>query len=88
MKILVTGFIVVGIVLAFLAGLARGFDVTGVVILAGIVAVGALGIAVMNRSGMGTVGPVTCDECGGLISPNAPYCKHCAASLREAKPGS
>lgn len=24
--------------------------------------------------------PATCAECGGVISPNAPVCKHCGAA--------
>ena len=81
-----SGVVIAGIALAFLLGLERGFDVTGLVIFSLIVGVGALALAVVRKSGGGTVGPATCGECGGLISPNAPYCKHCAA--REARPGS
>ena len=87
MRALAAVVVVVGIVLAFLLGLERGFDLTAVVIFALIVGMGALALAVLRKSGRGTVGPATCEECGGLISPNAPYCKHCAAT-REARAGS
>jgi hypothetical protein len=73
--------VVAGIVLASLVGLDRGFDATSAVIILLIVAVGVLGIAVARRSRTGEVAPARCSECGGLNSPNAPYCKHCGASV-------
>jgi hypothetical protein len=79
--------IVAGIALAFALGVSRGFDAYAVVILVFIVAVGVLAIATLNRWSGGSVQPGRCDECGGLISPNAPYCKHCHAP-KEAKAGS
>ena len=88
MRILAAVVVVTGIVLAFLLGLERGFDLAGAVIFSSIVGVGALALAVLKKWGRGTVGPATCEDCGGLISPNAPYCKHCAATAREAKAGS
>jgi hypothetical protein len=76
--------IVAGIALAFALGLSRGFDAYAVVIFVFIVAVGALAIATLNRWSGGSVQPGKCDECGGLISPNAPYCKHCNAPVETA----
>jgi hypothetical protein len=79
--------IVTGTALAVALGVSRGFDAYAVVILVLIVAVGALAIATLNRWSGGSVQPGTCEECGGLISPNAPYCKHCGA-VTEARVGS
>ena len=47
------------------------------VILGFIVLFGALAIAVADKARSGAVQPASCPECGGLISPNAPHCKHC-----------
>ena len=92
MRVAATVVVIAGIVLAFLLGLERGFDIGAIVIFSLLLGVGALALAVVRKSGRGTVGPATCDDCGGLISPNAPYCKHCAATAgdrpREAKAGS
>jgi hypothetical protein len=88
-KPLFIAVIVAGIALAVALGLSRGFDVYAVVILVLIIAVGVLAIAALNRWSGGTVRPGTCEECGGVISPNAPYCKHCGASVAtEARLGS
>ena len=87
MKPLFIAVIVAGIALAIALGLSRGFDAYAIVILVLIVAVGALAIATLNRWSGGSVQPGRCDECGGLISPNAPYCKHCHAPT-EARVGS
>lgn len=76
----VTGIVVAGVSLAVLAGAGRGFDTVSLTILGGILALGALAIAVSRRAGTGAVGPGHCAHCGGLISPNAPMCKHCGAS--------
>ena len=66
--------------IAFVLGvtISGNFDMFGVAILALTVAVGALGIAVVRRSVAGPT-PAQCDSCGGLLSPHAPYCKHCGA---------
>jgi hypothetical protein len=50
-----------------------------VILLAVIVAFGALSVAIARRMRTGTIGPVVCSECGGVISAGAPYCKHCNA---------
>jgi hypothetical protein len=73
----VTVFVAFGIGAMVLLGLSAGFDIGAVVILALITACGALAIAVARRSEKRSVGPRSCPECGGLVSPNAPYCKHC-----------
>ena len=72
-------FVTVGVVAAAVLGYAVGLDATGLSIFVSLVAVGVLAIAVARKSGAGGAGPARCDSCGGLISPNAPYCKHCGA---------
>ncbi|MBA2273442.1 MAG: hypothetical protein H0W21_05995 [Actinobacteria bacterium] len=76
----VTGIVVAGVSLVLLTGVTKGFDTVSLPILGGIVALGALAIAVARRAGSGTVGPGRCAGCGGLVSPNAPVCKHCGAA--------
>jgi hypothetical protein len=71
--------VVAGIVLSIVVGIGRGLDVTAIVMLIPIVAVGALAIGVARRSRSGAVAPGRCERCGGLISASAPYCKHCGA---------
>lgn len=75
----VTAIVVGGVSLAVLVGARRGFDAVSLATLAGILALGALAIAVARRAGGGSVGPGRCAGCGGLISPHAPVCKHCGA---------
>ena len=78
---LVAIFVGSGIVAAAVFGYAVGLDATAISIFVSLVAVGALAIAVARKSDTGGTAPARCDSCGGLISPNAPYCKHCGASL-------
>lgn len=78
----VTGIVAAGVGLAVAAGVSRGFDAVSLTLLAGIVALGGLAIAVARRAGTGVVGPGRCAHCGGLISPNAPVCKHCDTPVR------
>ncbi len=77
MSALAVAIVVTGIGVSIALAVAGGLDVTGAVILALVIAVGGLAIAVARRSAAGTVGPATCSSCGGVVSPNAPYCKHC-----------
>ncbi len=81
MSLLAVAIIVAGVAVALVLGLVTGFDAVGIVIFSLILLVGALGVAAVTRYRSGDVVPATCDECGGLISPNAPYCKHCGASV-------
>lgn len=78
----VASFVAVALALVVAAGVAAGFDSYAVVVLALILAVGLLAVAVARKSGTGEVRPARCRECGGLLSPEAPYCKHCGARLR------
>lgn len=70
-----------GMALALMLAVDAGGDPVTLAILALVLATGALGIAVVRRSGSAAVGPARCFSCGGLISPNAPYCKHCGEPL-------
>lgn len=73
--------VVAGIAGAILLGIGVGIDATGLVILASIVLVGALAIWTALKVKARAVSPGGCPECGGLISPNAPHCKHCGATF-------
>lgn len=79
MTLAVSALVAVGIAAALAAGLSAGFDSVALVLLAGLVAVGALGIAVARRSDGVAARPARCRACGGLVSRGAPYCKHCGA---------
>ena len=79
MRTATIAIVLVGLALALVLGLARGFDGRSASILAAMAVVGGLAIAVAHRSDGRGVGPTGCTECGGVISPNAPYCKHCGA---------
>ena len=79
----VTVLVALGVALAVALTVRAGVDPLGVVLLGLIVALGALGIAVARRSGTDRVNPAICDACGGLVSANAPYCKHCGAPRGE-----
>ncbi len=77
----VTVFVVVAVAILSLVGYAFGLDTYAAVILALIVGLGWLAVAVSRKGDAGLARPATCSECGGLVSPNAPYCKHCGALL-------
>jgi hypothetical protein len=75
----VLALVLAGIALAVGLGLAAGLDIAAVVILGTLIAAGVLAVAVARRSESGAIAPASCSECGGLLSPNSPYCKHCGA---------
>jgi presenilin-like A22 family membrane protease len=75
----VTGFILLAIVVAAIFGIAAGLDPVALILLAVICVLGALSIAITRRMRTSGIGPISCAECGGAISPTAPYCKHCNA---------
>ncbi|MFN2389628.1 MAG: hypothetical protein ABR575_08515 [Actinomycetota bacterium] len=77
----VAAVVAAGVALAVISGSARGFDALAVVILGVVALVGALCIAVSRRAERGSVAPARCPRCRGIVSPHAPYCKHCGASL-------
>ncbi len=80
----VTMLVAIGLALALGLGVSRGFDPVSAVILGFLVLFGALAVAVTRRASHGTAEPGRCARCEGLISPNAPYCKHCGASVEGA----
>lgn len=77
MSRIVSLFVVLSIIEALVLGIGVGLDVAAISILATMIALGVLAIAIAKKSETGAVGPATCSACGGLMSPNAPYCKHC-----------
>lgn len=79
MRAATIAIVVAGLTLALALGLSGGFDNRSLVILALTAAVGAVAIAAAGRSSAGRVAPARCAECDGIISPHAPYCKHCGA---------
>lgn len=76
--------VALGVALAIVVGVAGGLDPLGLVILVVLVGVGALGVAVALKAGSGTITPGRCGACGGLVSSNAPYCKHCGATIESS----
>jgi hypothetical protein len=68
----------VGFVGLLSAGGAQ-YGLVELVVLTFIVALAVLGIRMIFRSR--AVEPAVCPNCGGVVSPNAPYCKHCKAPL-------
>jgi hypothetical protein len=74
---IVTIFVGLSIIEAIVLGIGVGLDIAALSILATMIALGILAIVVARKSETGAVGPATCSACGGLMSPNAPYCKHC-----------
>lgn len=77
----VTALVVLGIAVVVALGLTAGFDWTAVIILAFVVVLGVLAVLAARKARSGMVTPGRCRECRGLISPNAPYCKHCGTQL-------
>ncbi|MGI8773930.1 MAG: hypothetical protein ACR2KQ_02765 [Actinomycetota bacterium] len=73
----VAAFVVSGVLAAILLGLGSGFDGTAFVYLAAIAVVGVLAVRIAARFSRGTIQAGFCPHCGGTVSPNAPYCKHC-----------
>jgi hypothetical protein len=79
----VTIFVMVVLVNALILGYMYGFDSTAIAILCALVVVGGLAIAVARGRDKGLTAPATCASCGGLMSPNAPYCKHCGTPVSD-----
>ena len=81
MSTAVTVLVLVATAFAISVGLVAGLDAYAAVILGLIVAFGALALAIARRSRSGAIGPARCPSCDGVVSSNAPYCKHCGARL-------
>ena len=84
MNTLAVAIVVAGLAIAAALAIAVGLDATGTIILALVFATGVLALAVVRKSREGVVRPAQCAECGGLLSPNAPYCKHCGIRVTQA----
>lgn len=80
MKAITLVIVGTGVLLALALGVRQGFDATSITILVFIAVAGAVAIAAVKRSEGGAIHPARCSSCEGVISPNAPYCKHCGAS--------
>jgi hypothetical protein len=81
MSAAVTVLVFVATAFAISVGLVAGLDAYAALILGLIVVFGALALAIARRSRSGTIGPALCPNCDGVVSPNAPYCKHCGVRL-------
>lgn len=73
--------VVTGIALVVSVAFAAGRDAALVLYVAPVVLLGVIVIAAAVKMYKGRVGPSECERCGGLLSPNAPYCKHCGAQV-------
>jgi len=82
-SVAVTVLVLVAVTFVVSVGIVAGLDFYAAVILGLIVAFGALALAIAKRSRSGTIGPARCFKCDGMVSPNAPYCKHCGARLGD-----
>ena len=79
----VAALVAASVVVVVAAAVTAGIDRYSAVMLALIVAVGALAVVVARKFAAGSVRPVVCPDCGGMLSPHAPYCKHCGARLDD-----
>lgn len=84
MRPVAVAIVLLGLALAAGLALATDMDAPGLVILVVLALVGGMALAIVRKSGVGVVQPATCRDCGGLVSPNAPYCKHCGAHLADS----
>ena len=67
---------------AFVAAISAAgaqYGLVELVILTFVLALAGVGLAMLFREKR--VSPATCPHCSGVVSPNAPYCKHCKAPL-------
>lgn len=64
---------------AVLTAAGAQYGLVELVIVTFVLALAGLGLSMLVRSRQ--VEPATCPNCGGVVSPNAPYCKHCKAPL-------
>jgi hypothetical protein len=81
MSAAVTALVLVAVAFVVSVGIVAGLDAYAAVILGLILAFGAVALAVARRTRSGVIGPARCPGCDGVVSPNAPYCKHCGARL-------
>lgn len=84
MKGFVIGIVVAASAAVIALSIGEGVDAMGALILVLIALTGVVSIALVRKAARGSVAPAQCRRCGGLVSADAPYCKHCGAP-REAK---
>jgi hypothetical protein len=75
----VAAFFAVGLAAMVAGGVAWGFDAAAVSLLLLAAGIALMGIAVARKFASGTIEPAQCTECGEVIAPSSPYCKHCGA---------
>jgi hypothetical protein len=73
--------VVAGIALVVSVAFLADVDTVTVLYVAPIVLLGLVVVSVAVKTRGGSVRPAECPDCGGLVSPNAPVCKHCGAPL-------
>jgi hypothetical protein len=73
--------VLAGIALVVSVAFIAGADAATVLYVAPIVLLGTVVVGVALKTRAGKVRPAECPNCGGLVSPNAPVCKHCGAPL-------
>ena len=76
----VVAIFVLGIATIVAGGISTGFDATTLLLLVLALGVALVGVAVARKFSTGAVEPAQCAECGGVIAPSSPYCKHCGAA--------
>ena len=74
-------FVISTLAFAALTGSSYGWDAIAIELFFGLAVIGALAIAVARGKDKGMTAPARCASCGGLMSPNAPYCKHCGEPI-------
>ncbi len=81
MRALVTALVIGGAGASLLAGVARGLDALGSILLALIFLLGALAITLAIGMRRGRTMPAPCGRCGRLGSITASFCNGCGAAL-------
>ncbi len=81
MRVVVVAIVVAGIAFALALTINGKVSTASVVTLVFLLAAGAFALGVARRSTSSSVGPAVCHECGGVISPHAPSCKHCGVAV-------
>jgi hypothetical protein len=71
--------VIAGLLLALTLGLQAGLDAVALLLLALLVAVGAVGVAVARRARPDATAPERCLVCGAISRAGAPSCHRCGA---------
>lgn len=78
-------FVCSTLLFALFTGFNYGWDDVAIGLFFGLSVIGGLAIAVARGKDKGMTAPAQCTACGGLMSPNAPYCKHCGEPVARIK---